>query len=211
MTALFNLARDKALPALVLLHLFVIALSNYLVQMPVSILGLHTTWGAFTFPVIFLATDLTLRLYGPSLARKIIFFAMLPGVVISYLFSVLFQDASFQGFAPLAEFNTFVARIAIASFLAYVFGQILDIFVFRALSRSRQWWVAPAFSSVLGTLFDTFIFFSIAFYQSSDAFMAQHWPEIATVDYVIKVGISLLVFVPAYGIFMSAFVRSINR
>lgn len=203
--------RDKGLIPLVLVHLTVIALSNYLVQIPVTFFGLHTTWGAFTFPIIFLATDLTLRLYDPGLARKIVFFAMLPGIAISYVFSVVFHEAMFQGFAPLTELNTFVARIAIASFVAYVFGQIIDIFVFRTLRRSKRWWIAPAFSSVIGTLIDTFIFFTIAFYKSTDEFMAQHWPEIATADYVIKLGISLLVFVPAYGLFMAAFVKALNR
>lgn len=202
--------RDKALVILVLVHLSVIAISNYLVQLPVSIFGLHTTWGAFTFPIIFLATDLTLRLYGATLARKIVLTAMVPGIAISYFFSVVFHNATFQGLAPLGELDIFVARIAIASFVAYVIGQITDIFVFRKLVGQQKWWIAPAFSTVVGSLIDTFIFFSIAFYRSSDEFMAQHWPEIAAVDYAIKLLISLAVFIPMYGLLMQAFVKRLR-
>ena len=99
---------------LVSFHLFIIALSNYLVQIPVEIFSVHTTWGAITFPFIFLATDLTVRIFGSSLARKIIYTAMLPALLISYLFSVIQTG----GLAALGQFDSFVARIAFASFLA---------------------------------------------------------------------------------------------
>lgn len=194
---------------LVLFHLAVIAASNYLVQIPVSIAGFQTTWGAFTFPLIFLATDLTIRIYGSAQARQIIFMAMIPGVIISYVLSVIFFNAEYQGVSQLSELNIFVARIAVASFLAYVFGQLLDIFVFGQLKQKKQWWIAPAFSSVIGTLLDTLIFFTIAFYKSSDEFMAANWPEIATVDYFFKLLISITFFVPAYGILMNIFIRKI--
>ncbi len=194
---------------LVLFHLTVIAASNYLVQIPVAVAGFQTTWGAFTFPLIFLATDLTNRLYGSSQARKIIFTAMVPAILISYVLSVLFFNTEFQGFSQLLNINLFVARIAIASFLAYVFGQLLDIFVFSKLRQQKHWWIAPAFSSIVGTLIDTLIFFSIAFYKSSDEFMATNWPEIATVDYFFKLLISIAVFVPSYGVFMNIFAKKI--
>ena len=190
---------------LVLFHLLVIAVSNYLVQIPVTIFGFHTTWGAFTFPLIFLATDLTVRIYGASQARRIVFLAMIPALIISYTLSVLFYEAKFQGFAQLAELNTFVARIAVASFVAYAVGQLLDVTVFNKLRQSKKWWIAPASSSVIGGLIDTVLFFGIAFYHSKDQFMATHWPEIATVDYVFKLVISIALFVPAYGVIMSAF------
>ena len=190
---------------LVLFHLIVIAASNYLVQIPITIFGFHTTWGAFTFPLIFLATDLTVRIYGASQARRIIFTAMLPALAISYILSVLFYEAKFQGFAQLAELNTFVARIAIASFIAYAIGQLLDVTVFNKLRNKKSWWIAPAASSIIGGLIDTILFFGIAFYQSSDEFMANNWPEIATVDYIFKLIISVALFVPAYGILMNRF------
>lgn len=192
------------LPLLVAFHLIVIAASNYLVQIPVSFGSVTTTWGAFTFPFIFLATDLTVRLYGAPLARKIIFFAMLPALVASYVLSVLFFEGQFQGLAPLFSFNSFVARIALASLLAYLLGQLLDVTVFSLVRKhfTQVWWVAPALSLVIGSLLDTLIFFSVAFYQSSDAFMAANWPDIAAVDYGVKLTIGLLVFVPAYGVAM---------
>jgi len=201
--------QNSILFPIVLFHLVVIAASNYLVQIPVTVAGFQTTWGAFTFPLIFLATDLTIRLYGSIQARTIIFTAMVPAVLISYALSILFYNAEFQGFSQLLEINLFVARIAVASFLAYVFGQLLDIFVFSKLRQNRQWWVAPAFSSVIGTLIDTLIFFTIAFYKSSDEFMAANWVEIATVDYFFKLLISVAFFVPAYGVLMNIFIKKL--
>lgn len=115
--------RYKALFWLSLFHLLVITSSNYLVQLPVSILGFHTTWGAFSFPFIFLATDLTVRIFGAPLARRIIFAVMIPALLISYVISSLFYMGSWQGFGALAHFNLFVARIATASFMAYALGQ----------------------------------------------------------------------------------------
>ena len=119
--------RYKALFWLSLFHLLVITSSNYLVQLPVSIFVFHTTWGAFSFPFIFLATDLTVRIFGAPLARRIIFAVMIPALLISYVISSLFYMGSWQGFGALAHFNLFVARIATASFMAYALGQILDV------------------------------------------------------------------------------------
>ncbi len=210
------LSTKKILLPLVLLHLVVIAASNYLVQIPVTVFGFQTTWGAFTFPIIFLATDLTIRLYGAPHARRIIFLAMVPAIIISYLLSVIFFEGNFTGFSQLSELNTFVARIAVASFLAYVIGQLLDIFVFSALRKNtgnntnKNWWIPPAFSSVIGTLIDTIIFFVIAFYKSTDEFMANNWPEIAMVDYVFKLVVSLLIFVPIYGVLMNSFSKKLS-
>lgn len=197
-----NARMRNILAFLVAFHLFVIAVSNYLVQLPVTLLGFHTTWGAFSFPFIFLATDLTVRIFGAVSARRIILRAMIPGLMLSYLFSVLFYEGAFQGLGGLSELNTFVARIALASFLAYVLGQLLDVQVFDRIRRNARWWIAPAMSTVIGSALDTLVFFSAAFYQSSDAFMAEHWVEIALVDYAFKLGISLLFFLPLYGILM---------
>lgn len=191
------------LAALVGFHLLVIVASNYLVQLPVTLFGWHTTWGAFSFPFIFLATDLTVRLLGKSPARRVIAGAMLPALLLSYLVSVLFQEGAFRGVAALGEPNLFVARIAFASFLAYVFGQLLDIQVFDRLRRSARWWVAPAASTVVGNLLDTFVFFAAAFWRGSHPFLSEHWVEIASVDYVIKLVISLALFLPLYGMLLN--------
>lgn len=136
------------------------------------------------------------------MARRIILRAMIPALFLSYALSVLFYEGAFQGFGQLGEFNLFVARIALASFIAYVFGQFLDVQVFNGLRRKRRWWVAPAASTVLGNALDTLLFFSIAFYQSPDAFMAENWVEIALVDYTFKLIISLLLFLPAYAVLL---------
>lgn len=199
----------RALLLLVGFHILIICASNYLVQMPFQVFGLHTTWGAFSFPFVYLATDLTVRIFGQNNARKIIFKAMIPALVISYLMGVLFHQASFQGVGALAEFNSFVFRIAFASFAAYLVGQLMDITVFAKLRDTKSWWVAPAASTLVGNLIDTIVFFSIAFYASSDSFMAENWPEIASVDYGFKLIVSLCLFLPAYGILLKVLERRI--
>ncbi len=200
----------NALSFLVVFHLIIIASSNYLVQLPFTIFGFHTTWGAFTFPFIFLATDLTVRIFGAKMARSIIFSAMLPALAVSYLLSVVFFEGQYQGFSQLGEFNLFVARIAVASFMAYLLGQILDVHVFNRLRQLKQWWVAPTCSTLFGNALDTLAFFSIAFYQSPDAFMAEHWTEIALVDYGFKLVISLGLFVPMYGVLLNYLTRKLT-
>nr|WP_299241514.1 7-cyano-7-deazaguanine/7-aminomethyl-7-deazaguanine transporter [uncultured Halomonas sp.] len=203
--------KRRCLIALVAFHVLVIAVSNYLVQLPFTIAGLHTTWGAFSFPFIFLATDLTVRLFGKGPARVIIARVMLPALVVSYVLSVMFEKGEFRSLAALGDFNLFVARIALASFMAYVIGQLLDIQVFDRLRRSARWWVAPALSTVLGNLADTFAFFAIAFHQGPDPFMASHWVEIAWVDYAVKLAISLTLFLPMYGLLLGWLSRSLLR
>lgn len=193
---------SRALFILVALHIAIIAASNYLVQIPLQAFSYTTTWGALTFPFIFLVTDLTVRIFGKQLARKIIFWAMLPALIISYYFSVVFLNGEFVGNSGLLEFNLFVFRIVLASFCAYVVGQLLDIQVFDRLRHIAAWWVAPLASTIIGNLIDTLCFFSIAFYKSPDAFMAANWVEIATVDYAFKLAMSLFIFLPMYGILL---------
>ncbi len=199
----------KALYLLSLFHILVIASSNYLVQIPFTLFNYHTTWGAFTFPFIFLSTDLTIRVFGASLARKIIFVVMMPALILSYLFSVLFFDTHWMGFSAMTEFNLFVFRIALASFSAYLVGQLMDITVFNYLRKKQRWWVAPSVSAVLGNAIDTIIFFVVAFYQSSDTFMAMHWPEIALIDYSFKILICGLFFLPLYGIILNILLKKL--
>ena len=200
------------LSILVALHVAIVIASNYLVQLPIQLFGFHSTWGAFSFPFIFLATDLTVRLIGKRAARRVIARAMVPALVASYVVGVLFHGGGFNGLDALGGFNTFVFRIAFASFAAYVLGQLLDIQVFdRIRQQSRAWWLAPAAASVFGQALDTVAFFFIAFWRSDNAFMAANWVEIALVDYVIKLAVSLLLFVPAYGVLLAAIVRSVRQ
>jgi queuosine precursor transporter len=191
--------RHAALLWLALAHVSVILASNYLVQIPLQVGPVLTTWGSFTFPLIFLATDLTVRVLGRDTARRVVLWAMGPALVASYVVSVLFAEGRFAGWASLSEFNLFVFRIACASFAAYVVGQITDIQVFARLQGRGRWWVAPAFSTVVGGFIDTLVFFAAAFYLSPDPFMAAHWPELAATDYATKMAVSLAFYLPVYG------------
>ncbi len=199
--------RRTALIWLSLFHVLIITSSNYLVQLPITIFGFHTTWGAFTFPFIFLATDLTVRIYGAPLARRIITSVMIPALAISYVVSALFFQGEWAGFETLSHFNLFVARIAAASFMAYALGQILDVHVFNRLRQSRRWWLAPTASTLFGNISDTVAFFFIAFWRSPDPFMAAHWGEIALVDYSFKVLISIIFFLPMYGVLLNMLLK----
>ena len=209
MTPFTSLQRRHALVWLSLFHLLVITSSNYLVQLPVSVFGFHTTWGAFSFPFIFLATDLTVRIFGAPLARRIVFAVMIPALMISYVISSLFYMGEWQGFGALAHFNLFVARIAAASFMAYALGQLLDVHVFNRLRKSRHWWLAPTASTLFGNISDTLAFFFIAFWRSTDPFMAAHWVEIALVDYTFKVLISIVFFLPMYGVLLNLLMKKL--
>lgn len=192
-------------------HILIVASSNYLVQFPITVLGFKATWGAFTFPFVFLATDLTVRLFGARLGRRIIFYAMLPALLVSYLITVGFRHGTWLGLDAFLGFDLFVARIAIASFAAYVVGQILDIFVFNKLRQHKQWWHAPLASGIFGNLMDTYVFFIIAFYKTSDAYLADNLVEIATVDYVFKVVINALFFLPLYKVILDQVLKRLLK
>ena len=181
-------------------HVFIIVLSNYAVQIPLTLAGVHTTLGTFTYPFIFLTTDLTVRLYGQRRARVIILLALLPALVLSYIVGVLCEHGSFRGFSSLAVPSVFVFRISLASLSAYLLGQLADILVFQKLRRLRAWWPAPASSSVCGNLLDTYVFFAVAFMGTTDAFMAEHWLQLAGADYLVKLAANLAIFVPIYGL-----------
>ena len=172
---------------LVLGHCFIIAISNYLVQFPINIFGLDYTIGTFTFPIIVLATDLTVRLSNAANARKVISYAFIPAFIISYIF---------------ADF-----RIAIASVLAYSIGQLLDVFVFSkvrervgddGLNLNSYWYLAPVISTFFAQLIDTYLFYGVAFYNSADDFMRENWDMIAFNDFILKLVVCYLAFLPIY-------------
>ena len=177
----------KLITYLVLGHCFIIAISNYLVQFPINIFGLDYTIGTFTFPIIVLATDLTVRLSNARNARKVIGFAFIPAFIISYIF---------------ADF-----RIAIASVLAYSIGQLLDVLVFSkvrdrvgddGLNLSSYWYLAPVISTFFAQLIDTYLFYGVAFYNSTDDFMRENWDLIAFNDFILKLVVCYLAFLPIY-------------
>lgn len=179
--------RRNIIVCLVLFHCLIIAISNYLVQFPVVVLGMDYTLGTFTFPIIVLATDLTVRLSSSDNARKVISIAFVPAFIISYFF---------------ADF-----RIAIASVAAYATGQLLDIFVFsrvrdkigdNGFNLSPKWYLAPVISTFFAQLIDTYLFYGIAFYNSSDEFMRDNWATIANNDLILKLIVCYLAFLPIY-------------
>ena len=163
-------------------HIAIIALANYTVERYTgTFLGYHFSWAMFIFPLVILATDLTVRLSNQFNARVIVAIAYVPAIWIS---------------SELADL-----RIGMASATAYLVGQLLDIFVFQRIRRRvSAWWVAPAISTFFANIIDTYTFYSAAFYQAEDAFMAANWPEIATVDLIFKIVVSIVVFLPIYGV-----------
>ena len=164
---------------LALLMAVVVALSNYLVQFPVNYIGLQDifTYGAFSYPIAFLITDLANRRYGKTIARKIVYIGFILGVTLTLYFSTDFS-------------NLISKRIAIGSGTAFLIAQLLDVQVFDRL-RKKVWFVAPLASSLIGSTIDTFLFFSIAFYGTE-----INWVTLAFGDLFVKISVALLMLVP---------------
>jgi uncharacterized integral membrane protein (TIGR00697 family) len=190
---------------LVLVHLILIVSSNILVQYPFTLFGFHTTWGAFTYPLIFIVTDLTTRLLNAKMARKVICLALIPGMLCSWFIS------SWMTHGEFFSVDNVSLRVAFASLLAYTLGQLLDITIFNRLRRIVVWWVAPGASTLFGNALDTFVFFAVAFYHSVNPFLASHWVEIATVDLFFKILISIFSFIPLYGLVLRWFLTRKGR
>ena len=157
----------------------VVALSNYLVQFPVNYIGLQDvfTYGAFSYPVAFLITDLANRKYGKTVARKIVYLGFVLGVALTLYFSTDFS-------------NLISKRIAIGSGSAFLIAQLLDVQVFDSL-RKKVWFVAPLISSLIGSSIDTFLFFSIAFYGTG-----VNWVTLSLGDLFVKIFVALLMLIP---------------
>ena len=186
---------DKSmLMKLVLLHVVVIIVSNALVAIPVEILGVKLTWAAFTFPLVVIATDLTVRLLGKTIARQTIA-AAYPLAIIGSIAVVLAEGAP----------GSVAVRIGFASATAYAIGTMLDVYVFQYIREGfkNNWWLAPAVSTIAANIIDTYTFFAVAFNNSADEYMAANWVEIAGSQVVIKIAVGLIVFLPAYGILLN--------
>ncbi len=181
----------------------VVVLSNILVQ---HLFGDWLTWGAFTYPIAFLITDLTNRAFGPAKARQVVLAGFIVGVVCSLVAS---QMVSAEGY-PLTTL-----RIAIGSGVAFLVAQLVDVFVFDRL-RSGKWWRAPLASTLIGSSLDTALFFSIAF-SASFAFIDSTdpngwaldavpllgmgpvfplWVSLAVADFAVKLSLALLALIP---------------
>ena len=157
----------------------IVLASNFLVQFPVKYYGLQDilTYGAFSYPVAFLITDLANRSYGKTAAKKIVYIGFSIGVSFTLLFSTNFAD--------------FISiRIAIGSGTAFIVAQLLDVKIFDKL-RNKRWFIAPLSSSVIGSTIDTFLFFSIAFYATGIP-----WISLSFGDLAVKLAVALLMLLP---------------
>ena len=157
----------------------VVLVSNYLVQFPVSRLGLDEilTYGAFSYPIAFLITDLANRKYGKLVARQIVYFGFIVGVFLTLYFSTNFSDL-------------ISIRIAIGSGTAFFIAQLIDVQIFDKLRR-KKWFVAPLTSSLVGSTIDTFIFFSISFYGTG-----LNWITLGAGDLCVKVFMAFFMLIP---------------
>ena len=157
----------------------VVLSSNYLVQFPINYYGLSEilTYGAFSYPVAFLITDLANRFYGKFVARKIVYFGFFIGIIFTLLFSTDFADL-------------ISIRIAIGSGVAFITAQLLDIQIFDRL-RKKKWFIAPLTSSFIGSTVDTFLFFSISFYATG-----VRWITLSLGDLAVKLFVSLVMLIP---------------
>ena len=157
----------------------VVVISNYLVQFPIQKFGLSEilTYGAFSYPVTFLITDLANRAYGKVVARKIVYVGFTIGLLLTLFVSTNFSDI-------------ISIRIAIGSGVAFFIAQNLDVQIFDSL-RKKTWYVAPLMSSILGSITDTFLFFSIAFYATGIP-----WVTLALGDLAVKLFIALAMLIP---------------
>ena len=157
----------------------VVLSSNYLVQFPINYYGLEEilTYGAFSYPIAFLITDLANRSYGKLVARKIVYVGFVVGITFTLLFSTNFADL-------------ISIRIAIGSGTAFMIAQLLDVHIFDKL-RKKKWFVAPLTSSFIGSTVDTFLFFSISFYATGIP-----WITLSLGDLSVKIFVALIMLIP---------------
>ena len=169
----------KTFTILSILMGLVVLISNYLVQFPVKFYGLQDllTYGAFTYPIAFLITDLANRSYGKIVARRIVYIGFVLGVSFTLLFSTNFADL-------------ISLRIALGSGTAFLFAQLLDVKIFDRLRR-KKWFVAPLGSSIVGSTVDTFLFFFISFYATG-----VPWFTLSLGDLTVKLFVALVMLVP---------------
>ena len=157
----------------------VVLSSNYLVQFPITYYGLEEilTYGAFSYPITFLITDLANRAYGIKIAKKIVYVGFITGVVLTLLVSTNFEDL-------------ISIRIAIGSGVAFLIAQITDVHIFDSL-RKKVWFIAPLTSSLIGSAIDTFLFFSISFFNTG-----VPWVTLSLGDLTVKIIVALIMLIP---------------
>ena len=198
---MFGNINKQTLIYLVLFQIIVITVSNFLVSIPIEFLNLKLTWSAFSFPLVVLAIDLTIRILGKSIARATIAISY-PFAIISSISVLLIEGSSVNE----------ALRIGFASASAYGISTLLDVYIFQVIrEKYKYWWLAPSVSTVFANVIDTFVFFYAAFYNSIDDFMKENWIEIAVNQSFIKVVIGLLFFLPFYGILLNYLMKKIKK
>ena len=199
--SIMNKRNKKLIFLLVLIHIFITTLSNALVSIPIEIYEFKITWAAFSFPLVVVATDLTVRLLGKSIAQKTIAFSY-PISIISSIMIIYFEG----------NFMSVAFRIGIASATAYALGILIDINVFQYIrERYSAWWLAPALSTVISNVIDSYTFFSTAFFGSEDIYMSTNWIEIAGNQTALKIIIGLVFFLPMYGILLNFISKRLSQ
>ena len=196
-----NKRNKKLIFLLVLIHISITTLSNALVSIPIEIYKFKITWAAFSFPFVVVATDLTVRLLGKSIAQKTIAFSY-PISIISSIMIIYFEG----------NFMSVAFRIGIASATAYALGILIDINVFQYIrERYSAWWLAPALSTIISNIIDSYTFFSTAFFGSEDIYMSTNWIEIAGNQTALKIIIGLVFFLPFYGILLNLISKRLSQ
>ena len=198
---MFGNINKQTLIYLVLFQIIVITVSNFLVSIPIEFLNLKLTWSAFSFPLVVLAIDLTIRILGKSIARATIALSY-PFAIISSIGVLLIEGSSVNE----------ALRIGFASASAYGISTLLDVYIFQVIrEKYKYWWLAPSVSTVFANVIDTFVFFYAAFYNSTDDYMKENWTEIAVNQSFIKIVIGLLFFLPFYGILLNYLMKKIKK
>ena len=198
---MFGNINKQTLIYLVLFQIIVITVSNFLVSIPIEFLNLKLTWSAFSFPLVVLAIDLTIRILGKSIARATIALSY-PFAIISSIGVLLIEGSSVNE----------ALRIGFASASAYGISTLLDVYIFQVIrEKYKYWWLAPSVSTVFANVIDTFVFFYAAFYNSTDEYMKKNWTEIAVNQSFIKIVIGLLFFLPFYGILLNYLMKKIKK
>ncbi|HBZ42725.1 MAG TPA: hypothetical protein DEO85_01405 [Maritimibacter sp.] len=198
----------RLLPGVIAMAAVVVA-SNILVQF---LLGNWLTWGAFTYPIAFLVTDVMNRVYGPQAARRVVFVGFIVGVICSLIGSRIMLQGDGYTYAAVS------LRVALGSGIAFLTAQLLDVAVFNRL-RNQAWWAAPLASTIVGSAVDTVLFFSIAFSQSLAGLFSENinmeinwaweavpflgmggavplWVSLAVADWLVKLSLALVALVP---------------
>ena len=193
---------DKSLAyKLMGLHILIIAISNYIVQFKFDFYGHPIALAAFTFPLVVVLTDLTVRMLGKETGRAVIGLSFIPAIIVSMAVVKL-------GGAP----DSVAFRIGLGSGVAYFVSNMLDVYVFQYLrEKYSTWWIAPALSSVVSTFLDTYAFFFTAFAYGANEFMAANWHIVATNNSISKILISLLVILPSYGLLLNYIQNKFNQ